>query len=1072
MFIASANGNVGIGTTSPSEKLEVQGNAKIGNDNTTSVSFLIARKNSNQAQVNYFIPAAESPNYQWIEGGYWTGEQAGVSVANDSGKPYYESYVPAGGFKAFGFINQTTSGSSFTSTAITSSMVLYQGGNIALAPVLGNVGIGTYNPNTKLNIQEINSGTEGLIITNWNSVNTLLLGSDSSTGGGKITLRTNGGTSNVFISSYGISYFNGGNVGIGTDNPETKLQIQTTSNSDQELLRLTVVPANSSGAKPKAILGFYTPAETNTTSYTSGRITSKFDIAGYANSRVTIESLDSGGNFIETLTAKNGNVGIGTTSPTQKLDISAGTNLNLGVSQLSLDNFSNEGIGITFSRTSSDDDLSAIGIIDSDKLGLFSRSGIIFATSGSSTYSATSEKMRITENGNVGIGTTNPVGNANANARVLQVNGGGANPPEIKAGGDNAEISIAGGSGASYLWATGNYPLVIATNASEKMRITSAGNVGIGTSTPTGRLTVAPYNTVNSSSIEFTDADNAVISSYYSQTFAVDNTNTQSGRQFVFAKGGKGYGTQTKTMMVIDADSGNVGIGTTNPSWNLDVVSTSATTARIKSTSASGAARLIINPEGAGAGSTGDGLIFFDVNSTAWIAGVDKSDSSKFKIANDVNGDFSTNNYFNITTGGNVGIGTDSPVQTLDVFKNTNSVNAISVRNPSTGASAHAGLYIGNDVDNNSGGIVVFGSSSTYSSPYNPNGTYLYSNKPGGVAVVAESSAPVYIATNNNIRLYVTSGGNVGIGTTNPTELVDAYKSFNGDVVCQISNPNTGTSAAAQFFASNGTNRTQFFHTGTSYTGPGVLTSAAGLGGLYNTTVQGLAFLAANASGTIKFATGTGNDERMRITSGGNVGIGTTSPNAKLQVVGPSLTVNDENTYGLWVSETGDDTKAIILGYDQGIDAGIITAVDKATAWKNLILQPNLGGVGVGVTSPSYKLHVSGAIAIENQGTTTIETTTFSGSLTTNTNIASVPTASFKAAFFDYYVASGSVNMRAGTVMAVHNNSTSRYTDTSTADIGTTAAVDFSTSIVAGSLVLTANISSGTWEVKTAYRAL
>ena len=130
------------------------------------------------------------------------------------------------------------------------------------------------------------------------------------------------------------------------------------------------------------------------------------------------------------------------------------------------------------------------------------------------------------------------------------------------------------------------------------------------------------------------------------------------------------------------------------------------------------------------------------------------------------------------------------------------------------------------------------------------------------------------------------------------------------------------------------------------------------------------------------------------------------------------------------------------------------------------------GNVGIGTTTPTQRLHVSGAIAIENQGTTTIETTTFSGSLTTNTNIASVPTGSFKAAFFDYYVASGSVNMRAGTVMAVHNNSTSRYTDTSTGDIGNTSAVDFSTSIVAGSLVLTANISSGTWEVKTAYKAL
>jgi hypothetical protein len=48
----------------------------------------------------------------------------------------------------------------------------------------------------------------------------------------------------------------------------------------------------------------------------------------------------------------------------------------------------------------------ALGVADSDKLGLFSRSGIIFATGGTTTYSATSEVMRITDVGNVLIGTT------------------------------------------------------------------------------------------------------------------------------------------------------------------------------------------------------------------------------------------------------------------------------------------------------------------------------------------------------------------------------------------------------------------------------------------------------------------------------------------------------------------------------------------------------------------------------------------------------------------------------------------------------------------------------------------
>ena len=89
-------------------------------------------------------------------------------------------------------------------------------------------------------------------------------------------------------------------------------------------------------------------------------------------------------------------------------------------------------------------------------------------------------------NNRVGIGTTSPTGNANANAVVLEVNSSGANPPEILAGGQNAEISIAGGSSASYLWSTGAYPLIMATNATERMRIDSNGNAAIGSAADAG----------------------------------------------------------------------------------------------------------------------------------------------------------------------------------------------------------------------------------------------------------------------------------------------------------------------------------------------------------------------------------------------------------------------------------------------------------------------------------------------------------------------------------------------------------------------------------------------------------
>ena len=76
------------------------------------------------------------------------------------------------------------------------------------------------------------------------------------------------------------------------------------------------------------------------------------------------------------------------------LDIRTATNKNLNIKALpAFDNFSNQGVGISLSRTSSDADLMALGVVDTDKLGLFSRSGIIFAIGGSNAFQHTSEAV-------------------------------------------------------------------------------------------------------------------------------------------------------------------------------------------------------------------------------------------------------------------------------------------------------------------------------------------------------------------------------------------------------------------------------------------------------------------------------------------------------------------------------------------------------------------------------------------------------------------------------------------------------------------------------------------------------
>ena len=108
------------------------------------------------------------------------------------------------------------------------------------------------------------------------------------------------------------------------------------------------------------------------------------------------------------------------------VDISAGTNLNLSVRQLAFNNFSNEGVGITFSRTSSDADLMAIGVVDTSYLNIASRSGIIFSVGGSSTYAATSAAVNISSVGDVGIGQSNP------SAKLDVVGGGSSTGPTLE----------------------------------------------------------------------------------------------------------------------------------------------------------------------------------------------------------------------------------------------------------------------------------------------------------------------------------------------------------------------------------------------------------------------------------------------------------------------------------------------------------------------------------------------------------------------------------------------------------------------------------------------------------------
>jgi len=329
----------------------------------------------------------------------------------------------------------------------------------------GNVGIGgTTSPTGKLTVHNTDDANVNVFEVYNDNGNMSGSFSQSSTGDGTVGVRKNDGTLSVFFRSNGISYINGGNVGIGTTSPSTLLHLQSTAGNTK--LKLTQSGSTTDAVNGAIHFGNSTDGQLcEIRGYTSGSNNS-----GYLQFRTT----SSGSDVTAMTIATSGSVGIGTTSPASLIHGMSG-DLFLTANSTSADS----GQGVYFQSTTNGWTTNNAHAAIFGKRVDASNGYLRFDTRLSG---ATSEKMRIDSSGQIGMGTSSPV---QQSGRGLHIHG--TNQARIKLTIPNSGATANDGfdiiqeNGLDmHLLNHEDADLKFGTNDEEKMRIDSSGNLLIG----------------------------------------------------------------------------------------------------------------------------------------------------------------------------------------------------------------------------------------------------------------------------------------------------------------------------------------------------------------------------------------------------------------------------------------------------------------------------------------------------------------------------------------------------------------------------------------------------------------
>jgi hypothetical protein len=188
----------------------------------------------------------------------------------------------------------------------------------------GNVGIGTTTTSGRLDVQAPGTSAFSYYFRNSNGG---YAGGVYNTGANhaQLYLATSAGTENVLVAATGSSFFNGGNVGIGTSNPSDILHVQKSSTGNVD----TYFDNPNTTAGNGFRLIFRTTDSGGSTALNAGGIRTVFNSRG--SNTVDNDIIVSTRGTDNIIVAKNnGNVGIGTTNATSRLTVSGDLNVQAG----------------------------------------------------------------------------------------------------------------------------------------------------------------------------------------------------------------------------------------------------------------------------------------------------------------------------------------------------------------------------------------------------------------------------------------------------------------------------------------------------------------------------------------------------------------------------------------------------------------------------------------------------------------------------------------------------------------------------------------------------------------------